>query len=121
MNLADTRQMLADAVTAAAPTLTVKAYPFAQPKPLDGWVVVERLSVASFRAADTRFNVFVILGTDLPSAERHVDTYAPALMAATAGLLAAGVAVEVREVPVGAGVSNAPLYALTLSLTLEVD
>jgi hypothetical protein len=82
-------------------------------------VVITRLRPSRFSGCAATFTAVVVLGADERQAETLLEQYGvPLLDAATKTLPAADVALEAQALVVGAA---APLYALALTMTLEVD
>lgn len=119
MTLTEAREALAAALS-AVDGVTVAARPSAAaPQPGDGWVVLSRLAPSTFTACTATLTAVVTLGADEALAETLAETYAVALLdAATTGSLnPTDVSLEPQALVGGTGV----IYALALTLTLEVD
>lgn len=104
--------------------LTVRTERPVQARALDGWVNVAKVAPSSFAttACDCTFTAVLILGADERHAtERVAELSVPVINAVTTGPLHPdGVSLEPAVLPVG-DVSPGNLYALILTLTLEVD
>jgi len=114
---------LAALVSAALPGFRVGVEPVVQARAGDGWVNVGRVVPgATLTTADCTFTVVVVLGADARKAAELLRSLpVPLLNAVTTGALHPdGVAVEPATLPAGDS-SPADLYALILTLTLEVD
>lgn len=118
MSLAEARAAVAAALSTVS-GLTVRTRPVATPKVGDGWVVVTRLAPAAFTACAATFTAVVILGADEAAAEGLLETYGVACIdAVTSRLQAADVSLEAQVLL--AGTTSTPLYAIAVTLTLEV-
>jgi len=124
-DLTQTRTDLAAAVQAVDPA-TLRIRPSStvkHPRPNDGWVIVERIAVGqTYLRFNVTFTVVILLTADEVKAEQRFATLATQLVTAvTAGALhASEVAAEPVIVLVGE-TTPAPMYAIALTLTLEVD
>jgi hypothetical protein len=123
MNLDDTRTAIADVLNTVA-GLNVRPYAVKTPKPGDGWVNFTRIAPSGFSTTtcDCTYTVVITLGADERHAtERAAELSVPVINAVTTGPLHPdGVSLEPAVLPVG-DVSPGNLYALILTLTLEVD
>ena len=114
---------LASLVSAALPGFTVSTEPLVQARAGAGWVNIGRVVPGStMTTADCTFTVVVVLGADQRKAAELLRSLpVPLLNAVTTGALHPDdVAIEPVTLPAG-DVSPADLYALVLTLTLEVD
>ena len=118
-DLATTRQAIAAALNAVE-GLNVSARPRTMGRGLDGWVTVGRIEPADFTRSLVTFTAVVLLAPDELAAEQLLEQYAvDAVNAITSTLNAADVAAEPAALVVGQ--ASTPMYALTITLTLEVD
>lgn len=111
------------AVLATATGMNVRAERPTVAKAGDGWVNVAKVSPSAFSTTtcDATFTAVLILGADeRQAADRVAKLSVPVINAVTTGPLHPdGVSVEPAVLPVG-DVSPGALYALILTLTLEV-
>lgn len=118
---------LAEARAAAAAALSevpgvhVRAYPLkgpSGPRAGDGWIVVPRVEVATFRSCLATLNAVVILGaSDETAAEEKLDALAVELVgAATAVAITASLSSDVLTLADGGA-----YYAAVMTLTMEVN
>jgi len=122
-SIRDQQLAIAAAVSAASLGFTVSDLPPTQPRAGVGWVNVGRVTIGqTLRTADCTFTVVLVLGADARKADEQLTILpVPLINALTTGALHAGdVAVEPATLPAG-DVSPAQLYALFVTLTLEVD
>lgn len=121
MNLTQARQAVADALS-AIDGLNFRPHPtVAQPRTGDGWVVVTRLEPADFAATTATLTAVVILGADEAKAEQLVDDLGVPMLAAVTkapDLNPADASLVQQALVAG---PTGTLYALALTLTLEVD
>lgn len=119
--LSQLRADVAAAVNAVDPALRVKTREVRQAKADDGWVIVRSVTPATYAACDATLVVLVILGADQQRADERFDALAVALVdALTKGVLHPQ-DVTAEPVTVLVGDPAVPMYALTLTLTLEVS
>jgi len=127
MDLATARQAFADALS-AVPGITVLARPpLADPVAGHGWIVIREIKPAGrFGVSAVQLEAFISAGTDEAAAEAFVDDMAVPLLDATRtptddfpDFRAAFVAVTPSLLIVGA--NQAPLLALTVTATMEVE
>lgn len=122
-SIAQQQDAIAAAITALG-TFSVRLEPPAQAKAGDGWVNVGRVVPGStMTTCDCTFVVVLIVGADARQASRQIRTLPVQLVnAVTASptLHPDGVTVEPATLPAG-DVAPGELYALVLTLTLEVD
>lgn len=123
MNVADTRAALASVLNTVA-GLNIRTRTVRNPKVGDGWIVINRMEVGmSNTAYDIQFTAVVVLGADEAKAESLMeDLMVPLMQAVTQDLVLRPdeISVEPVALPIG-DVNPTPLYALTLTLNLEVD
>lgn len=118
MNLTESRQAIADALSGAG--FRVSPRPVVTSKAMDGWVVIGKLEPSTFGQSLTTFTAVLLLSPDEAAAEQLVEQYAvPCINAVTSNLNAADVTAEPAALAVGQ--ANTPMYALTITLSLEVD
>lgn len=122
-SIAATRAALAEALTGLG-GLTVTTRQPGTVRALDGWVNVGpvRPSPHSVASCDATFTAVLALSADRRVAEDLVDALSvDVLDAVTKGALHPdGVSLEPAEIPAG-DVAPGSLFALVLTLTLEVD
>jgi hypothetical protein len=124
MNLADTREAIADALS-TVPGYNVRPRPLtAAPVTGDGWVNVlsVRPSTESFTGYMVQMTAVVVLSTDEATAEGHLEDDAVELLTAIIEadeINPADIALEAQMLITGT--NQAPLYVAALALTLEVD
>lgn len=122
MNLADARTAVAQTLTINA-GINVKARQMGSPRALDGWVNLVRVEPADFACSRATLIVVVILGNTLAKAEDNLNELAVPMIDAITNaeeFRAFGVSLEpLGEIAVGT--TATPLYALALTLTLEVE
>jgi hypothetical protein len=119
VNLTLNRQAVADALNTVA-GLNVSARPKTAVRGLDGWVTVGRVTPSTFTLCMATFTAVVLLAADELAAETLIESLTvPCINALTAALNTADVSVEPATVLVGN--QSSPMYALTITLTLEVD
>ena len=120
MTLTEAREALADALSGVS-GLSVRARPTVKtPKTGDGWVVITRLSPSTFSTCSAVLTAVLILGSDAPKAEELFEQYGTAVIdAVTDALNVSDVSLEAQALV--AGNPAAPLYAIALTITLEVD
>lgn len=118
MNIADTRQAVADAL-ATVDGVTMRPRPVRQaPRPGDGWVVVQSVAPLSFRQHGARLAAVVVLGADDAAAEDRLNDWAvPLLDALTRTIPCAGTTLE----PVAITTDGGAMYAAAIVFTVEVD
>jgi hypothetical protein len=117
--LGQTRSDIAAALSTVS-GVSVRTRPVTTPKAGDGWVVVTRLRPSRFAGCAATFTALVVLGADELQAETLLEQYAvPLLDAATETIPCGDVSLEAQTVVVGA--TAAPLYALALTMTIEVE
>lgn len=122
MDLAAARTALAAALS-VVPGATVSARPGRlAPVAGDGWVTLSRLAPGQFfdRHAAT-LSAVVTLGPDEVKAEELLDTLAPALLSAALASTLAPADVSLNPQLLVIGTTSAPLFALVLTLTIEVE
>lgn len=120
-SLVATRDALAAAVNAVDASLRVKTRPVKTARADDGWVIVGKVTPSTYVACDVTFVVLVLLGADEARAEdRFGALVVPLVDALTKGALHPQ-DVTAEPVTVLVGEPAVPMYALTLTLTLEVD
>lgn len=121
--LAQVRTDVAAAVQAVDAALNIRTRPVKNARPNDGWVIVERVAPATYTACEATLTAVVLLGStaDETKAEDRFEALAVALVDAvtTGDLHPSDVRCEPATVLVGD--PGVPMYALTLTLTLEVD
>jgi hypothetical protein len=124
MNLADTREAIADALS------TVDGYNVRPrgippvPKTGDGWITVLSVqpSTESFTGYMVRMTAVVVLSSDEAKAEEILEEDAVELLTAIIEadeINPADISLEAQALFTGA--NQAPLYVAALALTLEVD
>lgn len=121
-SIAQQQDAVAAAVTALG-TFTVRSEPPVQAKAGDGWVNIGQVTPGStLTTCDCTFVVVLIIGSDARQAAKQLRTLPVQLVNAvtTGPLHPDGVTVEPAELPAG-DVAPGSLYALVLTLTLEVD
>lgn len=117
-SLTDSRRSIADCLKTAG--FNVSPRPLIQAKGMDGWVTIGRLEPHTFGQSLVTFTAVLLLTADEQAAELLVEQYAVAVVnAVTSTLNAADVVAE--PVTLVVGQANTPMYALTITLTLEVD
>lgn len=116
--MAQARQAIADAVGAVG-DYTAYVRPPKNPRPLDAWVIVNRVEPWDFRACMATFTVAILLSTDEVVAEDLYESDAVDLIDAVTALNVTDVALEAISLAVGT--NAAPMYALTLTLSMEVS
>lgn len=120
-SLVETRDALAAAVNAVDASLRVKTRTVKTPRADDGWVITGKLTPATYAACDAVLIVLVLLGADETRSQERFDVLAvPLVDALTKGALHPQ-DVTCEPVTVLVGEPAVPMYALTLTLTLEVD
>jgi hypothetical protein len=122
-SIRDQQAAVAAALTATGLGFTVGTVPATPVRAGVGWVNVGRVSIGQMlRTADCTFTAVLVLGDDdRKAAEFLAASSVPLLNALTTGALHAGdVTVEPVTLPAG-DVEPAALYALIVTLTLEVD
>lgn len=113
-----TRADVAAAVNAADATLRVRVRSVKTPRPLDGWVIVGRVFPGPYRT-ECVYTVLVLLAAEQDKADERFSALAvPLVDALTKGVLHPS---DVAAEPVTVLVGDAPMFALALTLTLEVD
>lgn len=119
MSLATVRQSIADSLNTVS-GLNVSARPQVTTKGMDGWVIVARIAPSTFAQSLTTFTAIVLLSADELIAENLVEQLAiPCVNAVTSTLNAADVVAE--PVVVAVGQTATPMYALSITLSMEVD
>ena len=121
MNLTDARQAVADGLSAVDGLNVHAAPPVRNPRPGDGWVVVQRMTPQDFRRFGVTLLVAIVLGQDVASSEELFNTLAMDTIDAAygvQGLPVADVVLETDSVVLDGG---SPLNIATLSLVTEVD
>lgn len=111
------------AALAAVTGGTVRTLPASSPRAGDGWVNISRIVPgSSVQACDCTFVAILVLGSDAARAAEQIRTLPVALIDAvtTGPFHPDGVSVEPAELPAG-DVAPGSLFALILTLTLEVD
>lgn len=101
----------------------VRTEPVTSPKALDGWVNIGKVVPGStMTTCDCTFTAVLILGSDARKAAESLRTLPVAIIAAvtTGALHPSDVSLEPVTLPAG-DVAPGELYALVLTLTLEVD
>lgn len=101
----------------------VRTLPATSPRAGDGWVNIGRVVPGSrVTTCDCTFVAVLVLGSDAARAAEQIRTLPIALIDAvtTGPFHPDGVTVEPAELPAG-DVAPGSLYALILTLTLEVD
>lgn len=117
--IAEARQEIADALS-AIDTLNVQPKPIRNPRANDGWVIVSRMTPSRFGGVHmATFLVVIMLSADEVTAEARLDELSSDVLNATADLNTTDVVLEPAEVMVGQ--QSTPLYALTLTLSMEVS
>jgi hypothetical protein len=119
MDLAATRSAIATALSAVDGYAVSPRPTKSAPRPGDGWVSVSRVAPADFTRCSVTFVVVIVLGPDEVSAEGRLETSAVPLVDAVAALLCKDVVLEPSVLMTGT--ANTPLFAATLTLTMEVD
>lgn len=117
-NLEDTRSAVAAAINGLSGFNIVSRGARFAPKPLDGFVRVQRVAPMGFRTCDVEFGVVVCLGTDPETADVNVDTYTVALID---GISSALPAAALAAQPVLFAGPEGEFFALEITFTLEVD
>lgn len=74
MNLTDARQAYADALSAVDGATVRARPPVRNPKPGDGWVIVERGAPGDYRRSMVVLSAVVTLGTDVAASEELLET-----------------------------------------------
>jgi hypothetical protein len=117
-------QAQAAIAAALAPAgFNVRPEPVPNPRAGDGWANVGRVVIGQvLGSADCTFTVVLVLGSDARAAATQIRALPVLLLdLVTTGALHAGdVAIEPAELPAG-DVAPASLFALIITLTLEVD
>jgi hypothetical protein len=121
--LAEAREDIATALSTIE-GYDVRARPFTSaPKPGDGWVTVQRVTPSDFTHSMATLAVVIVLSPDQAQAETALDEDATDLVNTltidTACLNPADVSLEAMALVVGN--DAAPLYCVTLTLSVEVD
>ena len=122
MDLASARTALAAALSTVS-GVTVTARPGrVTSNARDGWVTLSKLAPSAFfdRQSAT-LSAVVVLGADEVMAEELLDTLAPALLDAAVTSVLAPADVFLNPQMLVTGTTSAPLYALVLTLTIEVE
>lgn len=127
MDLTTARQAFADALSTVPGITVVARPPIADPAAGVGWVVVRSVQPAGrFTVTAVQLEAVVFAGTDEAAAEAFVDDMAVPLLEATReptpdfpDFYASGVTVTPSLLLVGA--NQAPLLALTVTATIEVE
>lgn len=117
MSTADARQATAAALS-AVPGVTVAPYPVRTPRTGDGWVVLVRATPETFGSSALTLTAVVVCGPDEVAAEKKADEWLVPLLDAASSL---GGDVVVETVSVAVGSTATPLYAITVTLTMEVE
>lgn len=115
--LAQTRTAFAAALSTVT-GVDVRPYTVKAPKVGDGWVTFSRAVPDGYRTSMATLTAFVVLGGDETLAEQKADALTVPLLDAVDGL---GGDVSIESVSVVVGSNAAPLYALTITLTAEVE
>jgi hypothetical protein len=121
--LAESREDLAAALS-EIDGYDVRARPFTSaPKPGDGWVTVQRLEPSDFTHCMAVLSVVIVLHHDQVQAEIALEEdgmeFIDAVTLDAADLNPTDVSLEAMALV--AGNDSAPLYCVTLTLSLEVD
>ena len=117
MNLADTRQRIADTLTAALSDVRVYPHRPASVRAGDGWLLLRSLAPATFGTCQATFDVLICIGTDEQHAAESLDRMSVALIDTIGAHLGAPITV----VPQSLTVDGADLYCATATLLCEVD
>lgn len=123
MDLADTRESIADALTAAVEDLHVRPRgPVRSPKQGDGWVTIGRMVPADYCRTLVTLVTVIALSADDGLAEELLDTWAvPAIDAVTKAEDLNVTDVAVEPVSLLVEQTGATLHAMTVTLTTEVE
>jgi hypothetical protein len=117
MNVAAARVALADALS-TVDGVSVQPYTVKTPRVGDGWTTIVRAVPDGFTTTAATLVAFVVLGPDEVAAEKKADALMVPLLDAASGL---GGDVLAESVTVVVGTNSTPLYALTITLTMEVE
>jgi hypothetical protein len=124
MNLSETREAVAEALS-EVDGYNVRPRPFsAVPKTGDGWVTVTtvRPSTESFTGYTAQMTAVLVLSADEATAEMNLEEDAVEFFTAITDadcLLVSDMSIEAQVLVTGT--NAAPLYVAALALTLEVD
>jgi hypothetical protein len=118
MTVTSARQDVAQTLSGVT-NFEVRTRPVLSPRAYDGWVVLSSIRPSDFRNCYATFTVLLILGSDETKAEQIFDENGTRLIDAAASLNATDITLESQALVVGN--TATPLYALALTMTLEVS
>lgn len=118
MNLAKTRQHIADTLTSALPP-EVRVYPHrpASVRAGDGWTLLRSIAPSTFGTCTATFDVLIVIGIDEQHAAESLDRMSVALIDAIGQHLGT----PITAVPQSLTVDGAELLCVTATLLSEVD
>jgi hypothetical protein len=117
MNLADTRQHIADALTSALTDVRVYPHRPASVRVNDGWTLLRSVAPSTFGTCTATFEVLIVIGVDEQQAAESLDRMSVALIDAIGQHLGAPITV----VPQSLTVDGADMYCCTATLLSEVS
>jgi hypothetical protein len=117
VNLADTRQRIADTLTSVLPGVSVYPHRPASVRANDGWTVLRSVAPSTFGTCTATFDVLILIGVDEQHAAESLDRLSVALIDAIGQHLGAPITV----VPQSLTADGADLYCCTATFLSEVS
>lgn len=122
MDIAETREAIADVLNAAVEDLNIRPRkPVKTPQMGDGWVTLGVVRPSTYTECTVTLTTLIVLGSDVDAADERFEELAVVLVDAVTTADELNVADVVLEPLNLITEGGASMYALTLTLTAEVE